>query len=74
MRHLKGFPIQVVQGARVGGKGKGEPVGVQRLVVPVEAFVQLAVFAVPQQGVASMGELGADLVGSAGDQLSFHQG
>ena len=74
MRHLKGFPIQVVQGALVGGKGKGEPVGVQRLLIPVEPLIQLAVFPVPQQGMTGMGELGADLVGPAGDQLAFHQG
>ena len=33
-----------------------------------------AVLAVPQEGVAGSGELGPDLVGAAGDQLTLHQG
>lgn len=34
----------------------------------------LPVLAVPQQGMAGGGELGADLMGAAGDQLALHQG
>ena len=71
---LEGFSVQVVQGAGVGGKGEGEAVGVQRLVVPVKALVQFAVFPVSQQGMSGVGELGPDLVGPAGDQLALHQG
>ena len=33
-----------------------------------------AVLAVPQERVAGGGKLGPDLVGTAGDQLTLHQG
>ena len=60
--------------ACIGGEGKGQLVGIQCLVIPVEPLVQLAVLAVTQQGMTGVGELGTDLVGTAGDQLAFHQG
>ena len=44
--HLKALPIQPGQGSGVGGKVEGEFIGIQGLVGPVEALVQLAVFAV----------------------------
>ena len=43
---LEGLAVQVGQGSGVGGKGEGEFLGLQGLVGPVEALVQLAVFAV----------------------------
>ena len=33
-----------------------------------------AVLPIPQQGMAGGGELGADLVGAAGEQLALYQG
>ena len=55
---------------------EGETVGVQSLpMAAVPPVVPLAaVLAVPQQGMAHGGELGADLMGAAGDQLALHQG
>ena len=72
--HLKGLAVQVIQRPCIRGEGEGQLVGIQRLIAPVEALVQLAVLAVPQQGVAGGGELGADLVGATGEQLTLHQG
>ena len=48
-------------------------VGIQGLIIPVKALVQLAVLAVTQQGVSGVGELGADLASSAGNQLALYQ-
>lgn len=71
--HLKRFAIQIGQRPGVRGEGEGQLVGIQRLVVPVEALVQLAVLAVSQQGVSRVGELGADLMRPAGDQLALYK-
>ena len=43
---LEGLAVQVGQGSGVGGKVEGEFIGIQGLVGPVEALIQLAVFAV----------------------------
>ena len=71
--HPEGLAVEIGQGPGVRGEGEGQLVGMQRLIAPVEALVQLAVLAVPQQGVSRVGELGADLVRPAGDQLALHQ-
>ena len=67
---------QVLQQPGVGGEGKGQLIGIEGLegtavllVVPLPAIL-----AVPQQGMAGGGELGADLVGAAGEQLALYQG
>ena len=55
----------------IGGKAEPQLVRIQRLepesgalVIPVET-----VFGVPQQGMSHMCQVGADLVGAAGEQL-----
>ena len=65
--------VQILQRTGLGFKDKGQLVGVQGLVGPVKALVELAVLAVAQQGVTGVGELGTDLVGPSGDQLALHQ-
>ena len=64
----------MLQSACVGGEGEGQFVGIECLVGAVKALVQLAVFAVTKKGMAGVGELGPDLMCTAGDQLAFHQG
>ena len=71
--HPEGLAVQVGQRPGVRGEGEGQLVGIQRLIVPVEALVQLAVLAVSQQRVSRVGELSADLVRPTGDQLALHQ-
>jgi len=71
--HLIGLTVQAFQAARLGGKGEAKLIGIEGLVGAVEPLVQLAVFAVAQQRMTGVGELGADLVGSAGDKLAFDQ-
>ena len=71
--HLEGFAVQVAQATGIGGEAEGQLIGVERLIVPVKALVQLAVFAVAKQGVSRMGKLGANLMGSSGNQLTLHQ-
>ena len=68
--HLEGFAVQIFQRTGIGGEVEGQLVGVQSLVIPVKPLVQLAVLAVAQEGMARVGELGADLVGPSGDQLA----
>ena len=70
---LEALAVEVVQIASLGGEGKGQLVGIQCLILPVGTFVQLAVFAIAQQGMTCMGKLGANLVGSAGNQFAFHK-
>ena len=72
--YLEAFAVEIYQTAGFCGKAEGQLIGIKRLVVPVKPLIQLAVFAVAQKGVSGMGKLGADLVGSTGDQLTFHQG
>ena len=67
------FSVQIAKSPGIGGEGEGQLVGIQRLVIPVKPFVQLAVFSVSQKRMPGMGELGTDLMGTAGDQLAFHQ-
>ena len=71
--HLEGPAVQILQRACIRGKPEGQPVGVEGLIIPVKALVELAVFAVTQQGMTGVGELGADLMGPACDQLALHQ-
>ena len=73
MRNRKLFPVEISQSTGIGRKVKGQLVGLQRLVIPIEALIQLAVLTVSQQRMPGMGKLGTDLVGSAGDQFAFHQ-
>ena len=68
------FAIQVGKATGIGSKGKGQPIGIERLIGAVKIFIEFAVFAITQQRVACVGKLGTDLVGTAGDQLTFHQG
>ena len=72
--YLEALSVQVFQATGIGGKGKGQFVGIQGLIVPVKPLIQLAILAVTQQGMAGMGELGADLMGTACDQFTFYQG
>ena len=71
--HPEGLAVQVGQRPCIRGEGEGQFVGLQRLIAPVEALVQLAVLAVSQQGVSRVGELGADLVRPTGDQLALYK-
>ena len=72
--HLEALFVEMFQGTGLRGEGKGQLVGIQRLVVSVKPLVQLAIFAITQEGVTCVGELSADLMGTAGDQLAFHKG
>ena len=71
--HPEGLDVEIGQRPGVRGEGEGQFVGIQRLIAPVEALVQLAVLAVSQQGVSRVGELGADLVRPTGDQLALYK-
>ena len=68
---MEGFSVQIRKTAGIRGKAEGELVGVERLNFAVVLLVELAVFAVAEQGIAGCRHLGADLVGSAGDQFAF---
>ena len=70
---MKALAVQVFQSAGLGGKGEGQLIGIQRLIIPVKALIQLAIFSVTQQRMSRMGELSTDLMGPAGDQLALHQ-
>lgn len=61
---------QVAQAVSFRDLAKGQPLGAQRLGFQPAALVHLAVavFAVPQYRVAQKREVGADLVGAAGDK------
>ena len=74
VRNLEGFSVQIRKTAGIRGKAEGELVGVERLNFAVVLLVELAVFAVAEQGIASCRHLGADLVGFAGDQFYGQQG
>ena len=65
--------VQVVENTSVCLKIKQQLVGIQCLIGPIITFVQLAVLAVAQQGMAGCCHLRADLMGPAGDQFAFHQ-
>ena len=67
------FSVQVIEISGIGGEGEGQLVGIQGLIFPVAVFVQLSVFSVAQQRMAGVGELSADLMGAAGNQLTFHK-
>jgi hypothetical protein len=69
---LEGLAVEVFQFAGIGGKIKGQLIRVQSLVGAVMVLIQLSVFAIPQQRMSGVGKLGPDLVGSAGDELTFH--
>ena len=72
--HLETLSVEIGKAACIGGKSKCKLVGVQRLVIPVKALIQLAVFAVTQQRMSRMGKLGANLVSPACNQLALHKG
>ena len=73
IRHLEGLAVEIIQRASLGGKGEAKLIGIQGLVGPVEALVELSVLAIAQQRVSGVGKLGTDLVGPAGDELALHQ-
>lgn len=77
--HIGHCPLPVVQGlqtAGVRGEVKAELVGVQSLIGAAVGLVVFlpAILAVSRQGVAGIGQLGADLVGTAGNELALQQG
>ena len=67
------FSVQISKTSGICRECKGELVGVKGLDLPVEAFIQFAVFSVTKKRVPCMGKLGTDLMCPAGDQLTFHQ-
>ena len=70
---MKAPAVQVTEAPGVGGKQEGQLVGIEGLIGPVKPLVQLAIFPVPQQRVTGVGKLGPDLMGPAGDELTFYQ-
>ena len=52
VRNLEGFSVQIRKTAGIRGKAEGELVGVERLNFAVVLLVELAVFAVAEQGIA----------------------
>ena len=68
---MESFSVQIRKTAGIRGKTEGELVGVERLNFAVVLLVELAVFAVAEQGIASRCHLGSDLMGPAGDQLAL---
>ena len=68
----EGLSVEIFQAPCLSGEGEGQLVGIERLIGAVKALIELAILAVAQQGVTGVGELGADLVGPAGDQLTLH--
>ena len=66
--------VQIVQGPGVGFEGESQLPGAQRLTGEGGGLFIAPVFAVPHQGVAGGGELGADLMGAAGEEPALHQG
>ncbi len=48
--HLKALAIQMGQRSRLRGKGKGQLVGIEGLVIPVKPLVQLGYFPSPKRG------------------------
>ena len=72
--HFEGLSVQIFENSGVGFETKAQFIGVKRLAALVETLIQLAVLAVAQKGVACCGELGADLVGPAGNEFALHQG
>ena len=73
LSHPEALAIQIGKATAVGCELKGQFVRIQRLIGAVKAFIQLAVLTVTQKRVPCVGKLGADLVGSACNQLTFHQ-
>ncbi len=71
--HAEAGAVQVFQVLCRRREAKFQAVCVEGLVFARRVFAQGAVFAVPQQGAARMGELGADLMGPAGDELAFDE-
>ena len=73
--NFKGFTLQIVQNPGVGFEIEYQFIGIQRLLLQTVFAVDLAaaVFAVAQQGMADVGELGADLMGASCKQLTLHQ-
>ena len=69
-----GLAVEIFQGAGLRLEGEGQLIGIEGLIGPVEALIELTVLAVAQQRMTGVGELGANLVGPAGDQLALHQG
>ena len=71
--HAEALAVQIGKGAGVRGKAEGQPVRIECLIPAVITLVELAVFSVTEQGMTVVGELGANLMGAPGDQLTFHK-
>ena len=71
--HTEAAPVEIRQNAAVRRKAKAQRVGVERLKFAVIALVELAVFAVAEQGMPRRRHLRADLVRAPGDELTLHE-
>ena len=70
---LEAFPIQICEDSGVCCEVKPELVGVKRLIFPVIALVELAVFSVAEQRPSGGCHLRADLVRAARQELTLHE-
>ena len=72
---LKAPAVQIVEGARAALEPEGELVGVESLELVAGAVVVAvaAVLGVAEQRMADGGEVCADLVGAAGQQVDLQQ-
>ena len=71
--YFEASSVEIIQTAGIGGEGEGQFVGIEGLIFAAAVLVQLAVLSVAQQGMARVGELSTNLVGTAGDQLALHK-
>lgn len=67
--------VQVGESAGIGGEIEAQLVGIQRLLLIPAALALgvVGIFAVAQKGVPDVRKVGADLVGSAGEQINLEQ-
>ena len=74
--HLEGTAVEVFQGTGIGGELEDQFIGVQSLTMAavLAVLTLVAVLAVADEGMAVGGELGADLVGAAGNKVTLHEG
>ena len=71
--YFEASSVEIIQTAGIGGEGEGQFVGIEGLIFAAAVLVQLAILSVAQQGMARVGELSTNLVGTAGDQLTLHK-
>ena len=69
--HLERLSVKVRKAPGLRREPEGQLVGIEGLIFPVIALVELSVFPVAQQRPAGGSHLRADLMGTAGDQLAF---